>query len=365
MAVQQAAISEVRAAAFRIPTDAPEADGTYAWDATTLVTVDVAAGGRQGLGYTYASRAAAEVVRETLAPAITGLEAFDIPAAWDVMVGQVRNLGSRGVCACAISAVDTALWDLKARLLEIPLVDLLGRRREAVEVYGSGGFLTYDDRRLEDQLGGWVGAGGCRWVKIKVGADSPSDLRRLQTARTAIGEAGLFMDANGALTRKAALAFADAAAGLGVAWFEEPVSSDDLEGLRLLRDRGPAGMDIAAGEYGFEPFYFRRMLDAGAVDVLQADVTRCLGITGFLRAADLADAAGVPLSTHCAPALHLAVACAAPRLRHAEWFHDHARIEALLFDGAPTLRDGRISPDRTAPGHGLALKRADAERYAA
>jgi len=364
MAAADAAIGQVRAAAYRIPTDAPEADGTFAWDSTTLVTVEVEAAGRTGLGYTYAAAAAANVVRDNLAEVVIGRDAFAIPAAWDAMVRQVRNLGSRGVCACAISAVDAALWDLKGRLLDVALADLLGRRRDAVAVYGSGGFTTYDDRRLTDQLGGWAKADGCRWVKIKIGSDPSVDLPRLKTARAAIGEAGLFVDANGALGRKQALWLAERMADLGVTWFEEPVSSDDLEGLRLLRDRAPAGMDIAAGEYGFEPFYFRRMLDAGAVDVLQADATRCWGISGFLAAAALADAAQTPLSSHCAPALHLHAACAAPRLRHMEWFHDHARIEAMLFDGAPRIEAGRIAPDLSRPGHGLAFKRADAERYA-
>jgi L-alanine-DL-glutamate epimerase-like enolase superfamily enzyme len=364
MAAPEARIGAVRATAYRIPTDAPEADGTFAWDSTTLVLVEVDAGGKTGLGYTYASAAAAGVVRDTLADVVVGLDALQIPALWDAMVRQVRNLGSRGVCACAISAVDVALWDLKARLLDMALADLLGRRRDAVDVYGSGGFTTYDHKQLMDQLSGWVAEGGCRWVKIKIGAEPLVDIPRIETARTAIGEAGLFVDANGALARKAALWMAEAMAGQGVSWFEEPVSSDDLEGLRLLRDRAPAGMDIAAGEYGFEPFYFRRMLDAGAVDVLQADATRCWGITGFLAAAALADAAQTPLSSHCAPALHLHAACAAPRLRHIEWFHDHARIESLLFDGAPKLRGGRIAPDASRPGHGLTLRRADAEPYA-
>jgi L-alanine-DL-glutamate epimerase-like enolase superfamily enzyme len=105
------------------------------------------------------------------------------------------------------------------------------------------------------------------------------------------------------------------------------------------------------------------MLEAGAVDVLQADATRCGGITGFLRAAALCDAFQVPLSSHCAPSVHLPVACAAPRLRHMEWFHDHVRIERMLFDGAPTLRGGHIAPDLSRPGHGLAFRHADAERF--
>ncbi|HEX4740582.1 MAG TPA: enolase C-terminal domain-like protein [Caulobacteraceae bacterium] len=359
-----APIERLTARAFTIPTDAPESDGTLAWDRTTLVLVEIEAGGRTGLGYSYTSAAAVPVIEETLAPAARGADAFDVPKIWDDMVARIRNIGARGVGACAISAADAALWDLKARLLDLPLCNLLGRRRQAVDVYGSGGFCSYSDDRLREQLGGWTADGGCRWVKMKVGRDPGADPARLAAARAAIGEAILFVDANGAFHAKAALAFAERAADLGVAWFEEPVSSDDLEGLRQVRDRAPTGMDIAAGEYGYDPFYFRRMVEAGAVDVLQADATRALGITGFLRAADIADAWNLPLSSHCAPAVHLHAACAAPRLRHMEWFHDHVRIESMLFDGAPRLAHGQIAPDITRPGLGLELKRADAEKWA-
>jgi L-alanine-DL-glutamate epimerase-like enolase superfamily enzyme len=357
-------ITSLTASAFRIPTDAPEADGTFAWTATMLVIAEAEAGGLTGLGYTYAAAATAGVIEDVLREVVVGRSAFDLPAAWDAMLAEVRTLGSRGVCACAISAVDAALWDLKGLLLDQPVATLLGRRREAAPVYGSGGFTTYETERLCGQLAGWVEA-GCRWVKMKVGRDPVADIQRMKDARRAIGDGPeLFVDANGALGRKAALAFAERAAGEGVTWFEEPVSSDDLEGLRLIRDRAPAGMDIAAGEYGFDPFYFRRMLAAGAVDVLQADASRALGLTGFLRAADVADAWGLPLSSHCAPALHLHAAVAAPRLVHMEWFHDHARIESMLFDGAPSLKDGAAAPDLGRPGLGLAFRRADAERFA-
>ena len=139
------------------------------------------------------------------------------------------------------------------------------------------------------------------------------------------------MDANGAYSRKQALAQAEQFAELDVRWFEEPVSSDDLEGLRLLRDRAPAGMNIAAGEYGYDVYYFRRMLAAGAVDVLQADATRCGGITGFLQAGALCEAFELPFSFHCAPAIHLAAACALPAFWVGEYFFDHARIEAHAF----------------------------------
>jgi L-alanine-DL-glutamate epimerase-like enolase superfamily enzyme len=356
-------ITAVTASAYTIPTDAPEADGTLSWDRTTLVLAEVTAGGKTGLGYTYAHDAAATLIQGKLAEAILGSDAFAIAAAWQAMLHAIRNLGRPGLVATAISAVDVALWDLKAKLLDLPLVVLLGAARETVPVYGSGGFTSYPVARLQTQLAQWAEQ-GARWVKMKVGSDPAADAARAAAARDAIGSAQLFVDANGAYDRKQALAFAERFAELGVRWFEEPVSSDDLDGLRLLRDRAPAGMRIAAGEYGYDAFYFRRMLEAGAVDVLQADATRCLGITGFLAADALCDARSLPLSSHCAPALHLHAALAAKRFWNVEWFHDHVRIEAMLFDGAPRLADGLIRADLARPGLGLAFKRADAARYA-
>jgi L-alanine-DL-glutamate epimerase-like enolase superfamily enzyme len=357
-------VERLAARAFTIPTDAPEADGTFSWDATTVVVVQARAGGHAGLGYSYAAGAAAALVSELLADAVVGHDALSPPAAWARMRRAVRNVGYPGVASSAISAVDIALWDLKARLLGLALSTLLGRVRERVPVYGSGGFTSYTPEQIERQLAGWIEQ-GIPSVKMKVGSDPDRDPRRVRHARKAIGEdAGLFVDANGAYGRKQALALAETFAGeSGVSWFEEPVSSDDLEGLRLLRDRGPAGMRIAAGEYGYDLFYFRRMLDAGAVDVLQADATRCGGITQMLKVTALCAARGVRLSAHTSPAVHAHVCAAIEPLEHVEYFHDHARIEGLLFDGAPPLRDGALCPDPAAPGMGLALREHEAERY--
>jgi len=359
-----AVVDRVAVSAYSIPTDAPEADGTYEWDRTVLVLVEVTGGGATGVGYTYADAATARFVSGHLVPLVTGRDPFDVPAAWVAMNRHVRNLGRPGVAAMAVSAVDVALWDLKAKLLDQPLFKLLGLARAAAPIYGSGGFTTYSDKQLRDQLGGWARQGIAR-VKMKVGTHPEDDLRRSEVARDAIGPgAELFVDANGAYSRKQALAFAERYAALGVTWFEEPVSSDDLDGLRLIRDRGPARMDVAAGEYGYQPLDFRRMLEAGAVDVLQTDATRCGGITGFLKAADLCEAFGLPLSAHCAPALHLHPCCAVTAdFRHLEYFHDHARIEAMLFDGAGVPVNGVLRPDPTRPGLGLEFKHKDAERF--
>jgi L-alanine-DL-glutamate epimerase-like enolase superfamily enzyme len=359
-----AIIKQITVAAYTIPTDALEADGTIAWHDTTLVLVTAKGGGKQGIGYSYADIATARLIDDLLGDIVHGRDVLDIAGSWAAMVHAIRNLGRPGIASMAIAAVDAALWDLKARLLDLPLISLLGAARHEAPVYGSGGFTTYSIERLQQQLGSWVEQGIPR-VKMKIGTHPAADLGRVKAARAAIGDAAdLYVDANGAYSRKQALAQAAAFADLGVTWFEEPVSSDDLDGLRLIRDRAPAGMDIAAGEYGYDLWYFRRMLDAGAVDVLQADATRCAGITGFMRAAVLAEAHHLQLSAHCAPSLHAHPACAIANLAPIEYFHDHARIEQMLFDGVLMPDHGALHPDLSRPGMGLTFKQADAQPYA-
>ena len=357
-------VTKIEVAAYKIPTDAPEADGTIAWDSTTMVAVHAHAGGKVGFGYTYAAAAAGHLIEETLAPVVQGRDALAVPAAWAAMVHAVRNIGRPGVASMAISAVDSALWDLKAKLLNLPLVSSPRRGPRRRAGLRQRRLYLLHQRTLAGAVGR-VGGQGIPRVKMKIGTHPAEDLDRVRAARSAIGDkTELFVDANGAYTRKEALAFADLFADLGVTWFEEPVSADDLEGLHLIRDRAPAGMDVAAGEYGFDLFYFRRMLDAGAVDVLQADATRCGGVTGFLQVAPLCQARNLLLSAHCAPSLHAHPCCAVLPMRNIEYFHDHVRIEHMLFDGALTPVEGALRPDLSRPGMGLELKRADAARYA-
>ncbi|MFC8343696.1 enolase C-terminal domain-like protein [Streptomyces sp. NPDC057280] len=350
---------------YTVPTDAPEADGTLAWESTTIVITEVTAGDATGTGWTYGPQAVGDFLRETLAPLVEGRSALDIPATHEAMCRSVRNAGRPGIAACAISALDIALWDLKARLLELPLAHLLGTVRERVPVYGSGGFTTYDDSHLAAQLGGWVHGQHIPRVKLKIGESwgrsVRRDLARVRSARQVIGaQAELYVDANGAYTRKQAVRVGGELAELGVSWFEEPVSSDDLTGLRLVRDA--LVCDVTAGEYGYDLPYFARMIAAGAVDCLQIDATRCGGLTEFLRAAALAQAHGLEVSTHCAPHAHAAAAASLPNLRHMEWFHDHVRIEDMLFDGALDPTGGTIHPT-TGLGHGLTLRAEEALEF--
>ena len=310
----------------------------------------------EGFGYTYAKAATAAMIRDLF----DVIDEDEIEKSWAAMIRAVRNVGRRGIAAMAISAIDAALWDRKAKSLGCSMTKLLGSVRDGVPVYGSGGFTSYSIDELTKQLAGWVSEGIPR-VKMKIGRDADADRDRVRAAREAIGDdAQLFVDANGAYTRKQAVEQARAFEAQNVTWFEEPVSSDDLAGLQFIRER--TNIEVAAGEYGYELQYFAEMIPH--VDVLQADATRCLGITGFIKTAALCEANNIQLSAHCAPSLHAALGCALLPVRHLEYFFDHARIESMLFDGFIAPHNGALYPDASRPGLGIELKEKDAEKYA-
>lgn len=361
-----APVRELLVSAYSIPTESAESDGTLEWEATTMVCVQIKAGDETGFGYTYGDASIAILIRNTLAPMILGESAMAVPRLWEKLFSQIRNNGQCGLAMMAISAIDAALWDLKGKLLELPVVALLGRERDAVDLYGSGGFTSYSDQQMERQLTRWTQEEGMSAVKIKVGRDPKADPSRVAGARDAIGDhAALFVDANSAYSRKQALRWMHRFANeYEVSWMEEPIDPNDLEGLRLLRDNAPHGMDLAEGEYGWTVNDFRRFAEAGAVDVMMPDMTRCGGITGLLEVAALCRAHNLPISTHCAPTLHLHPGCALRGLRHCEYFHDHARIEEMLLEGFQAPVDGTLRPDLSRPGLGVELKEKDAAKFA-
>jgi L-alanine-DL-glutamate epimerase-like enolase superfamily enzyme len=360
------AVSGLSASAYVIPTDAPEADGTLTWDATTMVLATARAGGMAGVGWSYAAAAAGRVITDVLAGVVTGRSALDVPGSCEAMIRAVRNIGRPGIAATAISAVDIALWDLKARLLGCPLAGLLGQARASVPIYGSGGFTSYDARQTRDQLAGWVERDHIPRVKIKIGeswgGNERRDAERVALAREVIGAGTeLYVDANGGYTVGQAVRVAGRLADCGVTWFEEPVSSQDLAGLAAVRRQ--VLPDVAAGEYSWSLADSARLIDAGAVDCLQLDATRCGGFTEFLRGAALAAGHNLQVSAHCAPNQHAHVGVAVPNLRHVEYFHDHQRIERMLFDGALDPEGGFLTPAPGRPGLGMSLREADAEKY--
>ncbi len=359
----KASITSARISAYTIPTETPEADGTADWDSTTVVVVEITADNSRGLGFSYASEAAAKVAQQLIEKVVLGRDAFDIPAIHHAMDRLSRNWGRPGMVSSAIAAVDIALWDLKAKALGQSLLTLLGRTRDAISAYGSGGFTSYTEAQLINQLTGWADQ-GFRAVKMKIGRDADADMQRVAAVRRALGnKPEIYVDANGAYDRKQALKTSRFFDEFGVTWFEEPVSSDDRVGLHFLMERAPAAIRIAAGEYIYVLDDARLLVEAEAVDVLQVDVTRCGGITNFLKISDLAEICHLPLSAHTAPSIHATLGCASLPAINVEYFYDHERIEAMLFDGAVRARNGFLEPDASRPGLGLELKREDARPF--
>ncbi|HZZ00717.1 MAG TPA: enolase C-terminal domain-like protein [Candidatus Baltobacteraceae bacterium] len=349
---------------YTVPTETPESDGTFEWSSTTMVYVEIRSDGITGMGYTYGSPAVARIIDDALAGVLMHADPLATNARWADLVAKVRNDGRSGIASMAVSALDIALWDLKGKLLGAPVCALLGNARDSVPLYGSGGFTSYSTRELTDHMSRWIRDGILR-VKMKIGREPECDADRVAAVRRAIGhDAELFVDANGAYSVKQALAMARAFEPNGVSWFEEPVYHRDLAGNAAVCERAPASMEVSNGEYGYVPDDFERIADARAADVVQADVTRCGGFTGFAIVDAICEAHAMPLSSHCAPYATLHAAAAAKRLRHAEYFFDHVRIERMFFDGAGDPKDGALVPDVTRPGIGLELKRQDAERYA-
>lgn len=348
-------VDGVEAAVYRFPTPKAEADGTLTWDATTAVTVTVHGGGVTGLGWTYSSPAAATVINTHFTSLVCGRGVHDIASTAAAMQNAARNFGASGLVGQAISAVDIALWDLKAKLLDVPLATMFGACRAAVPIYGSGGFVSGSESDLSSDVSEWEAA-GCRAMKIKIGKDRGEalswDFDRVALLRE-LAPAGveLMVDANGAYRSGDARRIGRALERFDVRWFEEPVSSDDIRGLDVLRHS--LHCDVAAGEYIGTTYDAQRL--APVVDCLQADVTRCGGYTGFLRVAAIASAHNLEISAHCAPALHAPVAAAVPHLRHVEWFSDHVRLEPLLAQGVPSVGDGAMVVQRDRPGHGMTL----------
>lgn len=356
-------ISSGKVSAFRIPTDSPESDGTAEWDSTTVVVVELSAAGVTGLGYAYSDEAAAHVCQEFISKKVLEKDPHAVPEIAVSLGKFARNRGKPGLVSSAIAAIDAALWDLKARLFQVPLLTLWGSMRNEVTAYGSGGFTSYTDKQLVKQLTDWADQGFSA-VKMKIGRDPEKDVARVALVQKALkGRAELFVDANGAYSRKQALTQGNRFADLGCTWFEEPVTCDDLVSLRLLVERMPAPLRIAVGEYIYVLDDAKNFIDAHAVDVLQTDVTRCGGPSNFLKIGQACEIHHLPFSAHTSPSLHATLCCALPAAINVEYFHDHARIERLIFDGAVQAVDGCLKPELSRHGFGLELKQADAGKY--
>jgi L-alanine-DL-glutamate epimerase-like enolase superfamily enzyme len=307
-----------------------------------------------------------DVIQRVLKPALVGQDPLCIEKLWDDMFWRVRGFGRKGVAFCAISAVDIALWDLKAKLFGVPLYRLLGPYTDRVPIYGSGGWTSYSEAELVREQTGYVERGIPR-VKMKVAKDfghaEAEDVQRLKAVRKAVGdEVEIYVDANNGYYAKQAIGMARHLADYNVKWFEEPVLADDIAGLAAIARA--IDIPVATGEHEYTRYGFKELIAQGGADIVQPDVGRVGGVTEWMKVAHLAHAFNLPVAPHAVQLVHLHLACCTPNLKVVECLGTADETDRLWYTEFPEQRDGYWSPYPDRPGLGLELSPEAIRKYA-
>jgi L-alanine-DL-glutamate epimerase-like enolase superfamily enzyme len=282
------------------------------------------------------------------------------------MFWRVRGFGRKGVAFSAISSIDIALWDLKARFFDVPLYRLLGPFTDSVPIYGSGGWTSFTEDELVREQVGYVERGIPR-IKMKVAKDfghaEAEDLRRLAAVRKAVGDdVEIYVDANNGFYAKQAIGFARRMAEYDVRWFEEPVLADDIAGLAAIARA--IDIPVATGEHEYTKYGFKELITQGGADIVQPDVGRVGGVTEWLKVAHLAHAFNLPVAPHAVQLVHLHLACCTPNLKVVEYLGVSEETDRIMFTEFPQPKNGMWSPYADRPGLGLELNPKAVERYA-
>jgi len=322
--------------------------------------------GPVGLGWTAGLRATRAVVMDTLRETLIGKDPFDTEGLWNEMFWRVRGFGRKGVAFQAISAVDIALWDLKAKALGLPLYKLLGACHDSVPVYGSGGWTNYTEAELVREQMSYVEQ-GYPAIKMKIGKEfgqrEREDLARLAAVRRAAGdEITLYVDANNGYTAKQAIRVARGLEEREVAWFEEPVLADDVDGLAQVARA--TSIPVATGEHEYTKFGFKDLLARGGADIAQPDVGRVGGVTEWLKVAHLAHAFNLPVASHAFAPIHLHLAMATPNILVVEMLGTETASNRVFFTELPQPKNGRWAPFPDRPGLGVELRPAAVNKLA-
>ena len=321
--------------------------------------------GVEGLGVGQAAPGARQVVEATLRRILIGQDPFNIEKLWNDMFWHIRGFGRKGVAFCALSAVDTGLWDLKAKALGLPLYRLLGPYTDTVPVYGSGGWTNMSEDELVAEMVGYVEQGIAR-VKMKVGKDfgrsEREDLQRLAAVRKAVGDdVAIYVDANNGYYAKQAIYMAKEFEQFQVGWFEEPVLADDIQGLAEIRQA--INIPVATGEHEYTKYGFKDLIARGGADIVQPDVGRVGGVTEWMKVAHVAHAFNLPVAPHAVQLVHLHLGCATPNLKVVEHLGTALEGDAIWYTEIPEPKDGMWAPFPDRPGLGLELDPHAVEKW--
>jgi len=348
------AIRAVRAQLFRVPLREVMADsrhGTHTHFELVTVTVRLA-DGSEGTGYTYTGgrggQAILALIEQDLIPFLIGRDGGEVEALQAAMFWHLHYVGRGGIASFAISAVDIALWDLRCRRAGQPLWQLAGGTGRSARAYRGGIDLNYPLDKLLASIRGYLAA-GFRAVKIKVGKpDLAEDVARVAAVRECIGPDIAFMvDANYALDVPRAIAAARAFAPYDLLWFEEPIVPDDYLGHAAIAEA--TGMPIATGENYHIIEEFEHALRWGRLAYIQPDASNCGGITGWLRVAEEARRAGIPVCSHGMQELHVSLVAAQP---NGGWVEAHS-FDIDQYSERPLVLDAGRAIAPTPPGIGV------------
>ncbi len=351
---------------FQDATMFPSLSGAKGWDELFVhVSTDEGIDGFAPGGRGASVDSIRAVIEKGLKEALINEDPFDIEYLWNRMFWLVRGYGRKGVAFCAISAVDIALWDLKAKALGLPLYKLLGPYTNSVPIYGSGGWTNLSEKELVEEQLSYVERGIPR-IKMKVGKDfgnaEEEDIRRLAVVRKAVGDdVEIYIDANNGYYAKQAIRMAQQFEEYDVKWFEEPVLADDIDGLAMVSKS--INIPVATGEHEYTKFGFKELISRGGADIVQPDVGRIGGVTEWMKVAHLAHSYNLPVAPHAAQLVHLHLACATPNLKVVEYLGILEVGDKFFYTDFPEPENGMWSPYPDRPGLGLELNTEVVKKY--
>lgn len=315
--------------------------------------------GLEGFGVTYhevGGEATKSLIINNIAPKLIGRDPLETEVIWQEMFHYLRGIGRKGLMFCALSAVDIALWDLKGKIFEIPLYRLLGGNKTKIPVYGSGGWTSYSDEHLVEEMKGIV-AQGYQIIKFKVGVnggDTPlKDVERVRKVREAVGpDIKILLDANNCWDAATAVQFANRVREYNISLLEEPVFADDIRGLAKFK-RG-TDIPLATGEHEYTKFGARDLVLNEAADIIQCDGTRAGGYTEMLKIAAITQAWNLKFAPHAMENIHIHLISAVPNALYLERLLLFEELTSSVYINPPMPENGFMEiPD--LPGLGLEL----------
>ncbi len=311
--------------------------------------------GVSGIGITSAGSVNRAFI-ESLKPYVIGENPLNNERIWEKMYWATLQDGRRGAAIIAMSALDIAVWDLKGKILNQPVHRLLGGHRDTVPSYGSGVNLNYTDQELVEEMAGYAKA-GFGMVKMKIGKrDTADDLRRVKLVREAIGpDVHLTLDVNNGWGLQTAIRMAERLQEYDIFWLEEPLLADEIGNLaKLARE---TSIPIAVGENHYTKWEFKELMEQGAVEIVQADIGKCGGVTEFIKIAAMADAYGLPVCPHHTEYIDAPLVAAVPNGLFHEYIQEWFIPMRKIFNDPIKPENGQVSP-LDKPGFGIELNEA-------